>query len=141
MLTPSRKLYYAVEAVLYIAFHSDKTPISSRDIADEQGLPPRHLEQIMQKLVRGKVLKGMRGPKGGYTLARPKSQISLGEICQVVNDENTIDEIPPTTELGEAIIRPLWEVLHTSICDRMHVITIDDLCGEAEKKNLQKKVV
>lgn len=139
MLTPSKKLYYAVEAVLYIAYYSGKKPVSSRDIAYQQGLPARHLEQIMQRLVRGKILKGMRGPKGGYQLARAAHRITVGQICEVVNDESAIGDLPATTVLGEEVIRPFWEMLHSSVWDRLYVVTINDLCGLADKKNLQQE--
>lgn len=140
MMTPCKKLYYAVEAVLYIAYHSNDTPVSSRDIAAEQGLPPRHLEQIMQKLVHGHILRGMRGPKGGYQLARPAEQISLGEICNILNEDDMISDMPPTTSLGETVIRPFWEVLCGGVKDRLTVITIADLCAQAEQKNIKRNL-
>jgi Rrf2 family transcriptional regulator, iron-sulfur cluster assembly transcription factor len=139
MLTPSKRLYYAVEVVLYIAYYCGKTPVSSRDVAIQQGLPPRHLEQMMQKLVRGKVLKGQRGPKGGYRLARSPQRITVGQICKAVNEEKPISALPPTTILGQEVIRPFWEVLHTGLWDRLYVVTVHDLCEQADKKNLQDK--
>lgn len=136
MMTPCKKLYYAVEAVLYIAYYSDEQPISSRDIACQQGLPPRHLEQIMQKLVHGKILRGMRGPKGGYQLARSIESITIGEICEMINEDDLISDLPPTTQLGEKVIRPFWEALYHDVKQRLYVITIADLCDQARKKNI-----
>lgn len=136
MMTPCKKLYYAVEAVLYIAYHSDDHPICSRDIAFQQGLPPRHLEQIMQKLVHGKILRGMRGPGGGYRLARATGSITIGEICEMVNDDDLISDLPPSTRLGEEIIRPFWLTLYENVQERLYVVTIADLCNEALKKNI-----
>lgn len=139
MLTPCKKLYYAVEAVLYIAYYSNETPISSRDIARQQGLPARHLEQIMQKLVHGKILRGLRGPKGGYQLAKPANRITLGDICAKINEDDAISDLPPTTLLGEEIVRPFWDVLSNGVNDRLRVITIADLCEQANKKNIREK--
>lgn len=138
MMTPCKKLYYAVEAVLYIAYHGSDTPISSRDIAAEQGLPPRHLEQIMQKLVHGGILRGLRGPKGGYQLAKPAEQISIGHICTILNEDDLISDMPPTTTLGEGVIRPFWEILCSGVKDRLTVITIADLCAQAEKQQIKR---
>lgn len=140
MMTPCKKLYYAVEAVLYIAYYSDDHPISSRDIAAEQGLPPRHLEQIMQKLVHGRILRGLRGPRGGYQLARPAGQITVGEICDVLREDDLVSEMPPTTPLGETVIRPFWEVLCGDVRGRLMDISIADLCTQAMHKNIPKKV-
>ena len=83
-----KKLYYAVEAVLYIAYNAGNGPISSRDIAEKQGLPPRYLEQLMQRLVHGGVLRGVRGPHGGYMLARERRRITVGDICAVLKEED-----------------------------------------------------
>lgn len=138
MMMPCRKLYYAVEAVVYIAYHSDKTPISSRDIARMQGLPARHLEQIMQKLVHGKVLRGMRGPKGGYVLAKSAKSITLAEICYLVSDEDIIHATPQTTEIGNHIVRPFWTALHSEFISKMDGIDIASLCAEAMERNLPK---
>lgn len=140
MMTPCKKLYYAVEAVLYIAYYSEEGPISSRDIAAEQGLPPRHLEQIMQKLVHGKILRSLRGPRGGYQLSRPADQISVGDICAVLHENDVITDLPRTTALGEAVVRPFWEVLHEAVQDRLMVITIEDMANQAEKQGVARNL-
>ena len=59
MLTPSKKIYYAIEAVLFIAYNAKATPISGTQVAEAQGLPTRYLEPIMQRLVRAGILVGM----------------------------------------------------------------------------------
>lgn len=141
MLTPCKKLYYAIEAVLYIAYHSKDRPISSRDIAREQNLPPRHLEQIMQKLVHGGVLMGLRGPKGGYQLAKSPQHISIGHICNVLQEEDTINDLPPTTRLGDTIIRPLWQMLFSNLLADLNQISIADLLRKAERPSALAKAL
>lgn len=138
MMTPSRKLYYAVEAVIYIAYHADAHPVSSRDIARMQGLPARHLEQIMQRLVHGRILRGMRGPRGGYLLAKPPHEITLAHICALVNEDDTINTTPDTTPIGTIILRPFWARLHTEIHTRLDAVTVADLCTEATEQNLPR---
>lgn len=137
MMTPCKKLYYAVEAVLYIAYNPGSQPISSRDIARQQGLPPRHLELIMQKLVHGGVLRGMRGPRGGYRLARESHLVTVSDICNLVNEDDLISDMAPTTILGNEVVRPFWEMLYKDVKERLGVITIADLCHEARKRNLE----
>lgn len=138
MITPSKKLFYAIEAVLYIAYHAGEHPVSSRDIARQQGLPSRYLEQIMQKLVHGGVLRGVRGPRGGYVLAAPLNTVSLKTICKLVDDEDVIGTLPPTTPLGDIILRPFWETLAQSIQEKLSSITIHDLYNEAITRQIQK---
>ncbi|MGB1539620.1 MAG: RrF2 family transcriptional regulator [Rickettsiales bacterium] len=136
MLTPSKKLYYAVEAVLYIAYNANHHPISSREIARQQGLPPRYLEQIMQRLVHGHILRGTRGPRGGYMLAKDKKHIHLHDICELVNEDDIVSELPPTTELGNHVVRPLWEEMLNDAQAKLANVTIADLCHIATEKSI-----
>ena len=80
MISPSRKLFYVVEAVVTIAYNAGQGAVSSREIAKSQGLPPRYLEQLMQRLVRSGLLRGMRGPHGGYVLAKERRRITIADI-------------------------------------------------------------
>ncbi|MEJ0010742.1 MAG: Rrf2 family transcriptional regulator [Alphaproteobacteria bacterium] len=77
MLVPSKKLFYAVEAVLFIAYNGKTGPIAGSEVAAQQGLPARYLEPLMQKLVKAGILKGVRGPQGGYILGRERRRISV----------------------------------------------------------------
>lgn len=137
MLIPCKKLFYAVEAVLYIAYNSSSHPVSSREIASQQGLPPRYLEQIMQRLVHGGVLRGVRGPKGGYILARERRRITVGEICKLLEeDETSLAKQPLSTALGNNVVRPLWEKVSNNMHTVLGDITIADLCGHAQKQEI-----
>ena len=108
MLTPSRKLFYAAEAVLFIAYNGNQGPINGRDIAARQGLPPRYLEQLMQRLVRGGVLRGVRGPRGGYLLARERRRITLGDIYDVLKEDRDEQDMQGYggTPLGSRVVPP-----------------------------------
>ena len=77
MLKFSRKTLLALEAVLDVAYNARPDPVQSKDITRRLGIPQRYLEQVMQQLVREGVLKGVRGPRGGYTLARERRRISV----------------------------------------------------------------
>ena len=73
----NKKFLYALEAVLDIALNSREAPIQSHEITKRQGIPKRYLENILQVLVHENILKGTRGPKGGYSLAKEKRNILL----------------------------------------------------------------
>ncbi len=95
----------------------------------------RYLEQVMQQLVHAGILKGVRGPRGGYRLARERRRITVGEVVRVVGAMESADD-PVTTgpsELGEKVIAPLWEEVQTELMERLDKITIDDLCRRAEE--------
>lgn len=133
----SRKIFYAVEAVLYIAYNAATEPVSSKEIAEKQGLPPRYLEQIMQKLVRANILRGIRGPRGGYLLARERRRITLGDICQVLkDDENSGSSV--ITPLGIKVIEPIWHSMNQTALEALNQITMSDLCEKASERNIRK---
>jgi Rrf2 family protein len=64
-----RKAVLAVAAVIEVALQEHGQPISAKTLAARHGVPPRHLEPILQALVRCRILKGIRGPRGGYSRA------------------------------------------------------------------------
>ena len=143
MLRPSKKTLFAIEAVLDIAYHSGGEPVRSREITRRQGIPRRYLEQTLQQLVRSGILMGVRGPRGGYRLARERRRISVGEIVRVVraleaNEEE--DNDLPSSELGKKVIRPTWAELQEEIMKRLDAITIDDLCTRAFQNGIVSEV-
>lgn len=142
MLRPSKKLALALEAVVDIAFHGGAEPVQSQDIARRLGLPRRYLEQVLQQLVRSGVLKGVRGPKGGYRLARERRRISVGEVVRIVQGlEEPVGEEGPVSEsaLGTKVIAPFWEQVEADLMRRLDGVTIEDLCREAERQAIESE--
>ena len=134
MLRLSRKTLFAIEAVVDIAYHAGAQPVQSREITRRQGIPRRYLEQALQNLVRSGVLVGVRGPRGGYRLARERRRITVGEIIRVIR---TTDDDDPLVEetgspLGHKVVRPLWLELQGEILSRLDEVTMDDLCNRAD---------
>ncbi len=142
MLRPSKKLALALEAVVDVAYHGGAEPVQSQDIARRLGLPRRYLEQVLQQLVRAGVLKGVRGPKGGYRLARERRRVSVGEIVRVVHgmEEAVGDEAGPSeSALGVQVIGPFWEEVENDLMVRLDGATIEDLCREAEGRAVESE--
>ena len=111
MLRLSKKMLFAIEAVVDIAYHAGGQPVQSSEITRRQGIPKRYLEQVLQRLVRSNILTGVRGPRGGYTLARERRRVSVGEIVRIVRAmEQAGDPLSSDdgSELAERVIRPLW---------------------------------
>lgn len=134
MLRLSKKMLFAIEAVLDIAYHAGAEPVQSREITRRQGIPRRYLEQALQQLVRQGILIGVRGPRGGYRLARERRRISVGDVVRVVRKMETADnpiEDPAGSDLGRLVVRPLWIELQDEVIHRLDAISIDDLCLKA----------
>lgn len=139
MLRLSRKSLFAIEAVLDIAYHAGAQPVQSREITRRQGIPRRYLEQALQNLVRANILMGVRGPRGGYRLARERRRISVGEILRAIrNSEENDDALleDAGSPLGHKVVRPLWLELQGELLSRLDEVTMDDLCNRADLQGI-----
>jgi len=142
MLKLSKKMLFAIEAVLDIAYHSGAEPVQSREITRRQCIPRRYLEQALQQLVRSDVLIGVRGPRGGYRLARERRRISIGDIVRVVREMETSDDPihdAGGSDLGIKVVRPRWIKLQASVMKQLDAISIDDLCDDAVKSKIKSE--
>lgn len=139
MLKLTRKTLLAVEAVADIAWNARPDPVQARDLADRQGIPQRYLEQAMQALVRGGVLKGVRGPRGGYTLARERRRVTVGDVVRIVSlldpDE---DDAAIASAIGAAVVAPLWDEVQRDLLDRLDALTMEDLCRRARDRGVAR---
>lgn len=146
MITLPRKFFFALEAVLYIACQTGVHPVSSKKICAQNGLTPRYLEPIMQQLVHAGILRGVRGPKGGYFLARERRKITAAEIFLLIRQFEQESDKQRTAKdfadsiLGSSIILPLWEKSETHIISQLQEISIEDLCRQAEEKGILESI-
>lgn len=133
MLKLSRKTQLALEAVIDIAFNARPEPVQAKEITARQGVPQRYLEQVMQQLVRAGILKGVRGPRGGYRLAKERRRITVGEVVRVAEsiDDGENDGPDGRSDLGARIVTPLIQSLQEELMTRLDAISIEDLCQRA----------
>jgi len=132
-------MLFAIEAVLDIAYHTGSEPVQSSEITRRQGIPRRYLEQALQQLVRHGVLIGVRGPRGGYRLARERRKISVGDVVRVVREVESSDANDGDicqSELGCRILQPMIESMQSEMMTKLDSITIEDLCSDAYKANI-----
>jgi Rrf2 family protein len=132
MLRLSRKTLLALEAVIDIAFNARPEPVQAKEITARQGVPQRYLEQVMQQLVRAGILKGVRGPRGGYRLARERRRISVGDVVRVAESiEDDEEKQTPHSDLGQRIVAPFVATLQEELMQRLDSVSIEDLCQRA----------
>jgi Rrf2 family protein len=140
-VTPSKKLLLAIEAVLDIAYNAGGQPVQSREITERQGIPQRYLEPVLQQLVRAGILVGVRGPRGGYRLARERRRISVGDVTRVVQQEESpedaLDQVK--SDLGRAAVCPLWRDVAGEVMTRLDAVSIDDLCVRARDAGVESR--
>ncbi|HEY1613497.1 MAG TPA: Rrf2 family transcriptional regulator [Rhizomicrobium sp.] len=133
MLKLSRKTMLALEAVIDIAFNAGADPVQAREITARQGVPQRYLEQVMQQLVRAGILKGVRGPKGGYRLARERRRVSVGDVVRIAEslEDSEVESARPRSDLGTRVVTPLIHTLQEEVMKQLDGISIEDLCQRA----------
>ena len=134
----SRRSLLAIAAVVDIALHSRPSPVAAKALASRHKLPPRHLETLLQALVHAKILKGVRGPRGGYELARERRRISVGEIVRTSVGLSTADpdDIGSRSKLVEKVIEPAVRKAGESFLANLDAITVEQLCEDAEKAQI-----
>src|SRR4051794_12228601 len=102
----SRKGTLAIAAVIDVAIHARSRPVSAKALAARHKLPPRHLEPVLQALVRDGILRGIRGPHGGYEIAREQAQITAEDILNSAARIEEEDEPLPESDLVGAVVQP-----------------------------------
>ncbi len=142
MLRLSKKLLFAIEAVVDIAYHAGAEPVRSTEISRRQGIPRRYLEQVLQQLVHHNILSGQRGPRGGYRLTRERRRITVGEVIRVVRQQEGASD--PAGESGGSeiavkVVRPIWIDMQREMMKRFDKLTIEELCERAREKRVPKE--
>ncbi|WP_230529842.1 RrF2 family transcriptional regulator [Microvirga roseola] len=130
----SRRSLLAIAAVTDIALHARPMPVSAKALAARHNLPPRYLEPVLQALVRQGVLKGVRGPRGGYELARERRRITAGDIVRIAMAAQDEDGATPLPEsrLAEVVVAPLVKRGTEAFLAELDQVTVDDLCQKAQ---------
>lgn len=134
MIFLSKRALLGVAAVVDVAIHARPVPVAAKALAARHGLPPRHLETLLQALVRANILKGIRGPKGGYELARERRRITVGEIVRVAiaSDEDGAQELQTSSRLVSEIVAPVVSDASRELISVLDQTTVEDLCRQTE---------
>ena len=139
MILLSRRSLLAIAAVVDVALHARPMPVAAKALAVRHNLPPRHLETVLQSLVRQGILKGVRGPRGGYELARERRRITAGDVVRSAMHAAGEEGLPPLpdSKLVDLVIGPVVARATDAFLAELDRVTIDDLCREAEAKSTE----
>jgi len=135
MMLLSRRTLLAIAAVVDVALHARPAPVAAKLLAARHDLPPRHLETLLQALVRAGILKGVRGPRGGYELARERRRITAGEIARAAMLTEVDEALGPLPRslLVENVIAPQVEQASQAFLAVLDGVTVAELCRQAEE--------
>lgn len=128
----SRKSVLAIAAVIDVAINARSRPVSAKALAARHKLPPRHLEPVLQALVRYGILKGIRGPHGGYEIAREQNKITVEDILRAANSAEEAEDPPlPPSHIVSDIVRPALIEAERTFSAALAQINVEDMAKRA----------
>ena len=129
----SRKGLLAIAAVIDVALHGRGRPVSAKALAARHALPARHLEPVLQALVRIGILKGIRGPRGGYELARERRRVTADDILRAAGTIENADHAGAGSALLNDVVIPAIGQAERAFSAALSRINLDDLVRKAEQ--------
>ena len=130
----SVKSDYAVRAVAGLARHHQTGQAQTAEgLAAESGLPPKYLTQILIELKSKKLVKSVRGKTGGYLLARPPAEVSMGEVLRAIHGE-VFDSPALSDTQCPPELRRAWRTLQTALDQAADSIDFQQLLDETNGK-------
>ena len=133
---------YAVTAMLDIALHRQRGPISVVDIAERQGISAAYLEQLLARLKKAGLLTSVRGPGGGYRLKREMDLISVSSIITAVGDGVDATRCHGSGDCQDGhmcLTHDLWSDLSGEIDGFLTGISLADLVGRKEIQHVASR--
>lgn len=129
----STKGRYAVMAMADLAYHGDGRPVTLAEIADRQEISLSYLEQLFGKLRRAGLVSSVRGPGGGYLLARSLEDLRVADIILAVDEPIKATRCTPGSPMGchshrgRCLTHDLWEELGNQIYLYLNSVTVADV--------------
>ena len=133
----STRTRYGVRAILELAENYDKGPLQLKAIAEHQEISFKYLEQLMAVLKSAGIVRSVRGPSGGYVLAKSPNEINVSDCFNclegpVITTE-CVDNSSFCTRTADCIARGLWTDVQNTVMDLLHSITLQSLIDRAEQ--------
>jgi len=128
----STKARYAITAMMELALNENKKPVTLADISEYQKISLSYLEQLFAKLRAKGLVRGVRGPGGGYHLAKPASELDVASIVAAINDEVSKHDATTVTEQGseKEVLDTMWVILSKKMYKYLEGISLQELVDE-----------
>lgn len=127
----SAKADYAVRAAVELASRSTNRPVTADDLAQAQGISPKFLLGIMADLRRARLVRGVRGPEGGWLLTRPAAEITVADVIRAVDGPlaTVQGHFPDQVQYAGAAepVRDVWVALRAGIRRVLEGVSLADL--------------
>jgi len=142
------KSRYGTRLILDLALHAQTDPVRLSEISRRQSISLKYLEKLIRMLKKAGFVKSMRGPYGGYMLAKPTEDISVGDIVRVLEGTDAITDCTESddacgmcTRAGKCLTQYIWAETSTAMFEKLDSFKIDQLLQKAEELVKKNKAV
>jgi len=143
----STKSRYGVRAIFDIAYHAGGLPTQIKEISKRQEVTPRYLEQIFQKLKRAGIVKSIRGPKGGYYLARKPELIAVSDVLRAMDDSlEPVFCVRPSKgrkkcrRESKCVAQIIWREAGMRLAEYFDSVSVEKMCQMAKELGIEKQL-
>jgi len=134
----STKIRYGTRAMLELASHYGEGPIELKEIAKRESISVKYLEQVIVPLRTAGLVKSVRGSKGGYSLAKPPSEICLNDLIEILEGPLNLIECLNDSKICQRIpycvTRDIWKEVSDAIQGIFHSVTLQDMVNRRKEK-------
>ncbi len=134
----STKSRYAITAMLDLSLNGEEGPVTLADISEHQSISLSYLEQLFASLRSKGLVRGVRGPGGGYFLAKDSNEITVAEIVCAVDEwveyTRSADYLKKTNDMFSLTPRNLWDDFSDRLYDFLDNITLASLVNNGEQR-------
>jgi Rrf2 family protein len=138
MIRISTRGRYALRAMVDLAMHADGEPILRQEIAERQGISADYVAQLFRPLHKAELVEGVKGPGGGYRLARDAAEITAGDVVRAVEGPVAVvhcalPEDDSCDRAEQCATHKLWTRLSVVMTEFLDSVTLQDLCDETRQ--------
>ena len=143
----STRSTYGMRALVELALAGGHGPLSASLIASRQNLSVAYLEQLLHRLKKRGLIRSVRGPKGGYVLAKDPNEVTAADVVRILDGGNGVangkhpivrgsaQRATTQTRQAERIANAVWRCVHERLTQSLDAVTLHDLCEEVRSQN------
>ena len=143
MMKLSTKGRYAIRAMLDLALQKRENPTMIKDISKRQNISDLYLEQLFNRLKAAGLVRSTRGPRGGFTLTRSPSMITMSDIVCAMEGSTApvecVDNPSLCPRADSCVTRKLWLSMKQSMDGVLESTTLKDLVKQEKQSNTEKQ--
>ena len=141
----SRKSDYGLRALIYLAEQRAKGPVTLQEVSEVLKIPKAFLSKILQQLSRNSVVKSLKGPSGGFVLARDPSELTIGEIVTEIDGPLNVFECFSSDNeqcghFGNCRILAVFDVVGREVEKVLSRVHLSDFLGEGSPEALTEQL-